>query len=158
MIVKSQTPQAQYAELLLCEALMGAVAVEGIKVYQPFEVAHPYLRANAYGYGVASYVLRPRDKIGFTIDHFTSPDLWLCGRRDTIPSVKECIKHSRNFIFSFMGLDCESRMQVRHLVTTRPSQITAVGIEGVTSNFLIEEFLPGVTIVDLGGSDEEARM
>jgi hypothetical protein len=43
MIVKTHTVtrQAEYARLLFCEALCETVVVEGIEVFQPFEVVHP---------------------------------------------------------------------------------------------------------------------
>ena len=50
MIVETYTVtcQAEYARLLFCEALCGTVVVEGIEVFQPFEVVNPYLRADAH--------------------------------------------------------------------------------------------------------------
>jgi hypothetical protein len=71
MIVKthSVTRQAEYARLLFCEALCGTVGVEGIEVFQPFEVVNPYLRAHAWGYNVAAQVFRPRAKIKFLVDY-----------------------------------------------------------------------------------------
>ena len=56
MIVETHTVtrQAEYARLLFCEALCETVVIEGIEVFQPFEVVNPYLRANAWGYKVAA--------------------------------------------------------------------------------------------------------
>jgi hypothetical protein len=157
MIVKTHavTRQAEYARLLFCEALCETVVVEGIEVFQPFEVVHPYLRADAWGYKVAAQVFRPRNKIKFLVDYNFRSRSIKRGTDNMIVNLKKCMKDGKSLVFSFMALGGRSLLRVRDLVMARPPHVTAIGIEGVTTNFSVEEFMPGATIIDFEAADAD---
>jgi hypothetical protein len=149
VIVKTHivTPQAHCARLLFCEAVCGTVVVEGIEVVQLFEVVHPYLRADAWGYKVAAQVFRPRHKIPFMIVYFIRTPATIWSTNNTITNIETCMKDGKSLVFSFMALGGRDCLRVRDLVMVRPPHVTAIGIEGVTTNFRVEEFMPGATII-----------
>ncbi len=106
MIVKTHTVarQAEYARLLFCEALCETVVVEGIEVFQPFEVVHPYLRADAWGYKVAAQVLRPRHNIPFMVDYFFRSRSTKWRTDKMISNIEKWTKDGKSLVFSFMAL------------------------------------------------------
>ena len=155
MIVETYTVtrQAEYARLLFCEALCGTVVVEGIEVFQPFEVVNPYLRAHAWGYKVAAQVFRPRNKIKFLVDYTFRSLSIKRGTDNMIVNLEKCTKDGKSLVFSLMALGGRNSLRVRDLVMARPPHVTAIGIEGVTTNFSVEEFMPGATIIGLQAAD-----
>ena len=157
MIVKTHTVtrQVEHARLLFCEALCGTVVVEGIEVFQPFEVVNPYLRANAWGYKVAAQVFRARNKIKFLVDYTFRSRFIKRGTDNMIVNLEKCMKDGKSLVFSFMALGGRSLLRVRDLVMARPPHVTAIGIEGVTTNFSVEEFMPGATIIDFEAADAD---
>jgi hypothetical protein len=149
MVIKSDvvTPEAQCAQILLCEALSGTVTVEGLRVLRPFHVAHPYLRAFAFDLDVAGSVFRPRERLKFMINYVSNSARIRELSNSNFVNLETLLTEGKNVVFSFAGLGYRGAERIKHLVLGRPPNATAVGIEGVTTNFSVDQFLPGVTVL-----------
>jgi hypothetical protein len=64
--------------------------------------------------------------------------------------LEKFISDNKNFVFSFMAWGGKERLHVRDLIMARSAKVAAFGIEGLTTNFSVERFMPDATIMHFG--------